>query len=838
MLMISRRTSVPKSTQSSNTQAASESSSKPASDEAPVANAASQSPSASDGTAPDASRGDYWDPVVAPPAADNESDKRKTARQMVADDLETWQNKFAAQADEGAAAMEDRVDEIARAMMTGKAQMTGRGLVRQLEATISSELEQLRTKISSIVAEGDPKAEDQVVAAIRTAGVAIKKKAQVIRGWRQDYDAELQETVVEAADVHFQILDETRGLALQQIGMRWAWTDGVTYKDWQKYHELKNTLNHWTEELKELIVTHPTLLEAQDASAQLEDEGMTTASAAAKELSHLKEVSHWKIVANDASDNFDSEDMRLAAEAAQKAQEAEEAESRNAESLAEDAQQPVIINSDPETRAESKGGFNTDNEEAVASEEPGIELPSEAAEADPESVLEGSAPIIIGDPADDLEPKPIDEEAVSNEEGKPDDADGADDSEQIDQANTRKDHTETVNSAMFGAAAQSVADRKPILDVDIDEDFVAGATNAAQAVYSSAVAAAADRYSSALSVVSAQVHGTAKPVHEQLFSSVSAAYTGAVAAASGKLNDAVAAASSGVYGAAPTPTKAGSAFDWQKVESIAAQRLKEGQLWAEIQYQSALIAIGAATPTPTSTPEKVYEQAKYHYYAALGLAQDRYQSFLAGASSAMSSLTATPTPTDIAGSASSMASVANEAAKSAYSGASEGVMSAASNLEDSISSVADAAGEQVVSAAGAFAGAWDVVVSQISASVYEQPTSAIGWYESATGNVGSAAAAATDAVADSAAAASAEAAERYEALNKFVSELVIGKEAPFTESAMSRLSVIYASATSNVGSVASEASAAAASVNEKIASAASKATEAVKESVQQVRDEL
>lgn len=786
---------------------------------------------------------------------------------MVTNDLATWQNKFAAQAEEGASAMEDQVDEIARRVMEENAKVTGKGLLQQLQDTIATEIASMRQKVSKVIESGSADAQQGAISAIRSAGVAIKKKAQLIRGWREDYDAELEETVLGAADVHFQILDETRSLALSNIGMKWAWTDGITYKDWQKYHELKGALNDWTDELKQLIVTHPTLLEAQELSHQIEDDGMTMAAAAAKELARLKEVSGWKILANDFTDNFDSEDMRLAAEAAEQAKidAAAAAAKQEAEARAANEQshgEPVPNDNVPRDtgdRQDDKDPAETVAKEPTPQGEPSTPEPPK----EPTVLPAEDTPVIIADAGDSSPAAEPEEttiilgEATSDAEAIPTQtSDAAEDEvtatatadEEEQTTAVFNDHSTAVNPVMFGAAAQSVSGHGPILDDDSDSDAFASVTSAAAAAYSSAVALAADRYSSAFSVVSAQVESTSKPVHEQLFSSVSAAYDGAVSAASQKFSDAVAAASSGVYKASPTPTKASNIPDWKRVESIAAQRLNEGKLWAEIQYQSVLMALGAATPTPTSSPDKYYEQAKYHYYAGLGMAQDRYSSFMSAASSAWSSVTATPTPTDFVGSASSMASVAGESArsvagaaddavKSAYSAASEGVMSAAQDAEDAIGKVADSAAEQVVNVAGVVADTWDVVVSQLSIDVYGQPT-AIGWYEGATQTASSAVAAATGAAADSAAAASDAAVKRFEAVNKIVSELIVGKEPTFSESVMSRLSAVYATATSNVGSMASEASAAAASVGDKVGSAASQATQAVKESVEQVRDEL
>ncbi|KAG5914929.1 hypothetical protein E4U61_005170 [Claviceps capensis] len=811
--------------------------------------------------------GAYWNSMEPPSATGIESEKRRVARGIVANDLATWQIKYTSQAEEGAAAIEEEVDEIAQALMCQSAQITGKEHLKALEETIVSEVINVKHKIQSIVEVGGNDAEEKTVSAIRAAGAAIKNKAQAVREWREDYDSKLQKAVLEATEAHLHILDETRNLALQNIGMKWAWTDGVTYKDWQKYHELKNSLGNWSEELKQLIVTHPTLIEAQELSDQIEDDGMVLAATAAQELARLKDVTHWKIQANDSTDNFETDAMQLAAAEAAKQLEDEQNDEpsgteeqeigtddfnmKSQSSVSEVSERPedntFIL--DPLELSEA-GSEDKDSEtpEVLITVHPTVTVSLAEAGKLLKSSPDISEDLQLGSSSSYVSELELPEESTSVE----DTAESPEDETLVDESlvdDSPVDDTHgSVKPPLFGAAAQSVADRSPILDEAESDDTIASVTSAAQAAYSSAVALAADRYSSALSVVSAQIQGTSKPVHEQLFSSVSAAYGGAVSAASQKLNEAVAAASSGIFSAAPSPTKSSNLPDWNKVESIAAQKLKDGRLWAEIQYQSVLIGLGAATPTPTSNPEKYYEQAKYHYYAGLGLAQDRYSSFMAAASSAWSMSTATPTPTDFVGSASSLASVAgksaasaasvaDDAVKSAYTAASESVMSIAQDAQDTIENAADAAAEQVVNIAGAVAGTWDIVVSRISADVYGQP-SAIGWMEDATQSAASIVAVATDAVTDSASSASDSAAKQFDAVNKIISELVIGKEPTYSESIMSRLSAVYATATSNVAGLASDASAAASSVGDKVLSAASQATEVVKDSAQRVRDEL
>lgn len=844
---------------------------------------------------------------------------------MVTEDLEMWQNKFATQADEGAVDMEDRIGELANHMIAEEIPSSGKPLVEQLQTTVQSETDGLKAKISSIVAESAggslEDAEEQVIGAIRSAGIAVKQAAQGIRTWREEYDTDLQARVLRAADVHFQILDETRNLALQQLGMKWAWTDGVSYKDWAKYHELKQVLADWTEDLKQLIITHPTLLDAQDAAAFVEEDGMAIASAAAKELARLKRVTQWKLIANDATDNFDSEAMEKAAElaqnplAAEESLESEKQEERDVEAAADDTVdsnsslpvldtvQDAVVDSVQEevteettnetTPLESEpavNGASLDEQSSVDSSEASdvteeassnlfenvvelTDIPAEVQEPltdhteelprfvedvkEPEDetemplalvsqVEEESSPIVLEEPLSTSNDAKSDAESATEEvleaeseilETEPEILEEDETSWQQEKASL-VDDTASVKATFFGAAAQVVSGRRqPILDEDDetdDDDFLSSATKAAEAAYSNAVSLASGQYSSAVSIISAQIHGTPTPaVQNQLISSVSGAYDQAIAAASSRLQEVVNAASAGVYGTPTTTQAAPTLVDWSQVEAIAAERLNEGRLWAELQYQSALIAMGLATATPTSTGafENYYEHAKYNYYAGIGVAHDRYNNFISAASSAWSSATATPTPTPMAftDSALSMASAAGKAAESAYSKATGNVASAVDAVDETINSLHDAAAGQIYNAGVAIGETWGTIVSQLSIDVYGQPTpAAIGWYGSLVSDAQAVVASATSAVAKATQTASAGAAHEYDAVSELVSELIVGREAPFTESVLSRLHAAYATATENMASLASEASAAAGSVGEKVGSIASKATDAAK----------
>lgn len=247
-------------------------------------------------------------PEVAQNTPLSEAEIIAKAQKIVAHDLQTWQEKVAKAADEGSDELEERIDEITNRMVKNQAEKVGRALNIQLEETVKSSLNSLKSKIISIVeSSADEEAkEDSLNTAVRKAGVAIKEKAQAVRTWRQGYDRETNSLVSKAADEILEIVDHIRDLGMQEMGMRWAWTDGITHKDWAKYHKLKGKFDEWRLDVEKVATEHPGLGLARAASEEVENTAMETAEQAAKELARIKETGRWKISTSDSSDDWTS----------------------------------------------------------------------------------------------------------------------------------------------------------------------------------------------------------------------------------------------------------------------------------------------------------------------------------------------------------------------------------------------------------------------------------------------------------------------------------------------------------------------------------------------------
>lgn len=255
--------------------------------------------------------------TVSPPVKTplSEQEILDNAAKLVTTDLKTLQEKFAKAADEGSEELEERITDITDRAVQTQAQGVGEAHLIELEETIKSELKSLKSSILSIIKKSsDPEAsENALTAAVRKAGGAIKNKAQAIRSWRKNYDMETNSLVSQAATDTFQIIDHIRDLGLQEIGMRWAWTDGITHKHWTKYHAMKDKFDEWRKDVEEVATAHPGLAKAREASEDIENRAMAMAEDAVKELASLKETGRWKLSAGDSSDDWSTKRIPPAA---------------------------------------------------------------------------------------------------------------------------------------------------------------------------------------------------------------------------------------------------------------------------------------------------------------------------------------------------------------------------------------------------------------------------------------------------------------------------------------------------------------------------------------------
>ena len=245
-------------------------------------------------------------------ASSTPEEKAADVREKIANDLKIWQEKFAKAAGKGTEELDERVKEITDHQITKQVHGVGEAFVVQLEETVTSEYAKLKRSINKVVGSlpltltdmDVAEANKEVAQLVRSSGQAVKAKAQALRTWKQKFDNETQSLITAASDSTLEVIDNIRDLGLQEVGMRWAWMEGVTYKDWSNYYAVKKTFDKWRNEVETVTKDHPSLLHALSAAEEIEARGMAIAEDAAKELMRLKEVGMWKVESGDATDDF------------------------------------------------------------------------------------------------------------------------------------------------------------------------------------------------------------------------------------------------------------------------------------------------------------------------------------------------------------------------------------------------------------------------------------------------------------------------------------------------------------------------------------------------------
>lgn len=262
-----------------------------------------------------------------PGSASADGAKKLTVEEVhaiIEEDLTSHAQKFKDSAVETSDNLNVQIDEISTEAQTKKASYVKKEIAA-LEKLVETEFNNIKKatlKITSGLAPGSDaekkqSALDSLFTTTRDAGIKIRDKAQEQRLESQKYLAKIYDDVAAAADNHLEVFDSVLDLTMQELGMKWAWMDHVSYKEWRRYHAMKKEF----EGLKRDIVTaaqrNQKLIEVTRwVESDWEGRATNIAKDAAEELKRLKRVSKKKIELADASDDFSDSVLLVSVEKA------------------------------------------------------------------------------------------------------------------------------------------------------------------------------------------------------------------------------------------------------------------------------------------------------------------------------------------------------------------------------------------------------------------------------------------------------------------------------------------------------------------------------------------
>ncbi|ODH46654.1 hypothetical protein GX48_07264 [Paracoccidioides brasiliensis] len=578
------------------------------------------------------------------PHPEQSIDKVSLARETIATDLKTWQEKFAIAADKGVEDLDERVAKLVERRILD-ARKFGEELVSELETVGKQELKSLKAKINDIL-RGLPNessvqdrddAESQLVEAVRTAGFAIRGSAQKLRQWLRDFNRELFAEVAAVSDATVDVLDQIRDLGLQNIGMKWAWMDGVTYKDWAKYNALKKQFHSWREEVRVVGMKHSAYEDAKSLANEIVERGMAIAETTAKELTRLKEVGKWKIEAEDTSHDFET-----------RTGDASEVRASRRAAMGLGAYHNSISAVETKTTSDTAEYPSSSAPEAEASET----NPSDQDTPEPSHETDSTEP----GPEPEPEPEPF---VGDDNAGTGDNVWGGAAAELIE-------HEEVSRNSPEQASDGPSSQQQPLMTTLSSSSTTTNLTSPAEpsgqstistktsSSFSDSISQAKKQYDRAHSVAGAHNSGTPD---EHVIASIESAYPGSLQHASENLEPHLKAPSeyaripitNAITIPSPTPPQDDGLL------SIASAKLQSSLELASVALSKAIASATAAaadTDTDTGTKATVPGQqiildARRRYYEAIGLAHDQYSIFLNSASDATSTSISTSIPSSV-----------------------------------------------------------------------------------------------------------------------------------------------------------------------------------------------
>ena len=554
------------------------------------------------------------------------TEQAEQAREKIASDLQTWQKKFAVAAERGAKDLEERVEDIVASHIASGAKSHGESLAIALDTIVVEELSTMKSRINNLAEslpyedapEEEAKAHDELLKDIKRAAITIRERAQAIREWHSSFDEELLHRISTAINSTLDILDSVRDLGLQEIGMRWAWMDDVTYKDWAKYHSLKAQFDDWRSDVSQVGMKHGKFEEAQNTANELLGRGMEVAESAAKDLAQLKDVGKWKISAREANEDFNPRSGPPPA--LPKPTQESDADASHTESAS----------SEPSSEPEE---LDNATESAPATETPGTEDSDQELGADDQ---------ILGTDQD----TPHQDDGVAGQQSGTDVAQ--------DPAQTESSDSAKANP-ILGAAAAEVAPEQPLMqnedsregtgdkkgDNDAEVTRAPLAENPLDYISSLASSKLAEQLSAAsaqLAQVRATVPPAATPGQNPITLDAQRRYYEAIGLAHDHYAAFVSTASGAVYGS-PTPAPSPPTFE-ELVEDA-----KSGYSQASSMVSASLGAVvssasSVVSPTDPAQAQEIIDDASSRYNAALSAAS---ASLSVASDSASSAVDGTPT---------------------------------------------------------------------------------------------------------------------------------------------------------------------------------------------------
>ncbi|KAK6501765.1 hypothetical protein TWF481_009591 [Arthrobotrys musiformis] len=221
----------------------------------------------------------------------------EAARPLVEADLESWGTRFDEAGVKASADVVSQLDELCGKVMKEHSALSTE-ILTDLEARIEKEYKDFEQGLGSLL---DSPAETKY-ALIGYDGLVgrtvsnLRDKQTQIKGRTQELLMDTYQTTAKIVDAALAEMDSAHDIGMQELGMKWAWMDGVTYKDWAKYHELKKAFGALKTKVIRSGQSHKGLREVTDYAKSIDDAAADVLKVARTEVVKLEKLGRQRLV--------------------------------------------------------------------------------------------------------------------------------------------------------------------------------------------------------------------------------------------------------------------------------------------------------------------------------------------------------------------------------------------------------------------------------------------------------------------------------------------------------------------------------------------------------------
>ncbi|KAF3166625.1 hypothetical protein TWF788_011585 [Orbilia oligospora] len=221
----------------------------------------------------------------------------EAARPRVEADLESWGAKFEEAGVKASADVVSQLDELCGKVMKEHGTLSTE-ILTDLEARIEKEYRDFEQGLGTLL---DSPAETKYVMVGYDGLVGrtmqnLKEKQTQIKGRTQELLMDTYQTTAKIVDAALAEMDSAHDIGMQELGMKWAWMEGVTYKDWAKYHDLKKAFGSLKTKVIRSGQGHKGLREVTDYAKSIDDAAADVLKVARVEVGKLEKLGRQRLV--------------------------------------------------------------------------------------------------------------------------------------------------------------------------------------------------------------------------------------------------------------------------------------------------------------------------------------------------------------------------------------------------------------------------------------------------------------------------------------------------------------------------------------------------------------